>query len=185
MPVVGSMHELFGEREGHPLEHASFDLARGGEGIDDPPHIVDGDDPLDPYLAECGIHAHLRDLAAERVHLEALGIRPAGARAVDRRIAELLGHVLHVDVDGAVARANPALADFEIAGRDLEDVSGELEQRLANLRRRGANRRHHRRCRLRAAGDRAVDVRRRVPADDAHPVERQPELLGRDDPGRR
>ena len=128
-----------------------------------------------------GVDRDLRDLAAERVDDEAVRVRAARAGAVDRRVAELLGHLGHVGVDRAVVRADPAVAHLEVAGGDLEDVARELEQRLAHLRRGRAHGRHHRRRRLRAARDRAVDVVARVAADDADVVERQPELLGRDD----
>ena len=88
--------ELLGERERHPLQHAALDLARRGQRIDDPPDVVDGDDPLDAHLAERGVDGDLRDLTAEGVDDEAVGVRAARAGAVDRRVAELLRHLGHV-----------------------------------------------------------------------------------------
>ncbi len=179
--------ELLREGERHPLQDAALDLARRGQRVHDPPDVVDGDDPLDPHLAERRVDRDLCDLAAEGVHDEAVGIGAAGARAVDRGVAELPGHLGHLDVDRAVARADPAVPDLEVAGCDLEDVARELEQGLAHLGRGRPDGGHHRRRRLGATRDRAVDVRPRVAAGHAHVVEREPELLGRDDlrPGQR
>ena len=81
--------ELLRERERHPLQDPALDLARGGQRVDDPPDVVDGDDPLDAHLAERRVDRDLRDLAAERVHDEAVGVGAARAGAVDRRVAEL------------------------------------------------------------------------------------------------
>ena len=73
--------ELLRERERHPLQDAALDLARGGERVDDPPDVVDGDDPLDAHLAEAGIDRDLRDLAAERVDDEAVRVRRRASRS--------------------------------------------------------------------------------------------------------
>ena len=63
---------------------------------------LDGDD------ARARVDRDLRDLAAERVDAEAVGVRAARARAVDRRVAELAGHLDDVDVERAVAASGSA-----------------------------------------------------------------------------
>ena len=173
--------QLFREGKRHPLQHPTLDLAGGGQRVDDPSDVVHRHDPLDPHLAELRVDCHLRNLAAERVHDKAVGVDAAGAGAVDRRVTELTGHLRHVDIDRTVVRADAAVRDLEVARRDLEHVTGELQQGLAHLRRRRPYSGHHRRRRLRPARNRAVHVRRRVAAHDANAIEREAELLGRHD----
>ena len=107
-----------------------------------------------------GVDRDLRDLAAERVHDEAVRVGAARAGAVDRRVAELLGHLGHVDVDRAVARADAAVARSR--GRRPRSRSTSPASWSSVLRTFADGRahgRHHRRRRLRAAGDGPVDVR--------------------------
>ena len=104
-PVVGSTTSSSVSANAIPCSTPALDLARRGQRVDDPPDIVDGDDPLDAHLAEAGVDGDLRDLAAERVDDEAVRVRAARAGAVDRRVAELLRHLGHVGVDRAVVRS--------------------------------------------------------------------------------
>src|SRR5438093_235579 len=90
--------ELLGEGEGHPLEHAALDLARGQQRVDDTADVVDRHDALDADLAGPGVYRNLRDLAAERVYPKAVRVGAARARAVDGGVAELPRYLDHVDV---------------------------------------------------------------------------------------
>ena len=113
-------------------------------------------------LAGAGVDGDLGDLAAERVHPEAVGVRAARAGAVDRRVAELVGHLDDVGVERAVAASGCARRDTtRSSGADLEDVGGELEQLPPHLPGGAAHRGHDGGRRHRAARDRAVEVRRR------------------------
>ena len=152
--------ELLGERERHALQHAALDLARGGQRVDDPPDVVHGDDPLDAHLAECRGRP-----------------RPArsGSRTCGRRtrpgsgprepepsiVASPSFSVTSVTATSSAPsreRMRPSRTSRSSAA--ISNTSpASCEQRLAHLRRRRAHGGHHRRRRLRAARDRAVDVR--------------------------
>ena len=177
--------QLLGERVPDALDHAALDLARRTERVDDPTDVVDCDDALDGDDAGAGIDGDLRDLTAEGVDAEAVGVRAARAGPVDRRVAELAGHLDDVDVERAVARADTPVPHREVVRGDLEDVGRELEQDPPHLAGGAPDRGHHGGRRHRAAGDGPVEVRGRVAAACDDVIERQAELLGGDDPAPR
>ena len=131
-------------------------------------------------LAGRDVDRDLRDLAAERVHAHAVGIRAARARADELRLAELARDLDDRLAQRAVERDERAVDDLEVVGRDLEHVARELEQLAAQVVGRRAHRGRDRRHRLRAARDGRVDAVARGADLDAHAVERQAELLGGD-----
>ena len=86
------------------------------------------DDALDADDARARVDRHLRDLAAERVDAEALGVRAARAGAVDRRVAELPRHLDDVDVERAVARADPPAGELRSSAAISKHVGGEAQE---------------------------------------------------------
>ena len=148
-------HALLHEREAEALQHAALDLAARLQRRDDAADVVHGDDALDRDLARRDVDGDLRDLAAERVHAHAVGVRAARAGADELRLAELAGDLDDRLAQRAVERDELAVDDLEVVRRDLEDVAGELEQLAAQVVGRRAHGGRDRRHRLRAARDRA------------------------------
>ena len=171
---------LFREREPQRLQHAALDLACRGKRIDDAPDVVDGHDALDADLARRLVDRDLRDLAAEGLDAQALGVRPARSRADEAGVAELLRDLGDRPLQGAVRLSHLAAAQRQVARRDLEQSPGEREQLVAHSAGRRRARRGHGRRRHRAARDRARMPGTRSCRSRPAPLDRQAEHFGGD-----
>src|SRR5437588_944618 len=176
---AGVVEPLFRERVADRLDDPALDLTRGAERVDDPADVVDGRDALGPTLASLDVHRHLRDLGAEGEHSHAGRVRAARALAEDLRVLEQARDVLERPRpavgrdDVAVLHVEDALLEVVALGGDLDD----LALRVGCGRADGGT---HRRRGRGAGGEGGERAAGGVAELDSHPVERNPELLGRD-----